>query len=90
MSRARRANCLISSAVAPPRFSMKLACFSEIWALPMVLPLSPASSISWPAAFGVISLLGFLKNEPIERPNGWAFTRFERISCIVESCSSGV
>ena len=44
-----RVRSQISCAVAPPRFTVKFACLSEIAARPISKPLRPAASISAPA-----------------------------------------
>ena len=40
-----------SFAVAPPKLTIQLACFSDTKALPALKPLHPASSMSFPAEF---------------------------------------
>ena len=45
---------------------MKLACFSDTWAVPIRYPLSPAASIRRPAE----SSSGFVKTEPALEPPG--------------------
>src|SRR3546814_10106440 len=50
----------MSAAVALPRFSRKLQCFSDTWASPTVRPRQPAASIS----FQALVPGGFLKVEP--------------------------
>src|SRR5262249_61979385 len=58
----------MSAAVAPPRFTMKLACFEEISAPLMRLPLRPHFSIIRAAT----SPAGFFQTQPAEASaSGW-------------------
>src|SRR5499427_9471639 len=67
-SRVRSISARMSAAVAPPRFTMKFACFEEISAPLMRLPLRPHFSI----IFAATSPWGFFQTQPAEaRASGW-------------------
>src|SRR5215831_6286654 len=67
-SRVRSMSATMSAAVAPPRFTMKLACFEEISAPLMRLPLRPHFSIIRAAT----SPAGFFQTQPAEASaSGW-------------------
>src|SRR5215467_9193753 len=67
-SRVRSISATMSAAVAPPRLTMKLACFDEISAPLMRLPFRPHFSIIRAAT----SPAGFFQTQPAEaRASGW-------------------
>ena len=81
-SRARSISEVTSFAVAPPWFSMKLVCFSEIWASPIGWPRRPTWSTYHQEP---CSVPGFLKTEPQFWPGGWAALR-----CVSNSLTRAV
>ena len=72
-----------SSARPPLSAWMKLACFSETWAVPRRKPFSPAASISRPAE----SPAGLVNTEPALDPPGWC-SRRHRTMAATAACSA--
>ncbi len=71
----------MSRDLAWPRLTMKLACFSEIWASRMRVPFNPTSSINFPAA----TRDGFLNTDPaLGRFKGCLAILFWRNSSILD------
>src|SRR5665213_2410678 len=58
MARTSSPSASMSALVAPPRFSRKLQCFSDTWALPRRRPRQPAASSSaqalWPGGLAKV------------------------------------